>query len=126
MDRVRLIDEDLDEVDTDPDTEPKTDLDCDGIDMRVVMNSVVSFRASRLDHDEGVERVTRHPPGSTNFASGMAAFFAFIFSSANTNPSRSEIFLDADWSSSLFSRTKLAKEVTGDAGFELAAVVVQH
>ena len=98
------------EVDTDP------DFDCGGIGIMAVMNSVVSIMASWLVHEVAVERVTKHPPGSTNFASGMdeelsLLQFIFIFFSITANPSCSETSSAIDRSSSLLSRIKLANDV---------------
>ena len=118
IDNVLLITLDL-EVETDPDKDPVCD--CGDIGMMAVMNSVVSLRASWLVHEVAVERVTKHPPGSTNFASGMdevllpelsLLMFTSIFFSITANPSRSETSSAIDRSSSLLSRIKLANDVT--------------
>lgn len=98
--------------------------------MVVVMNSTIWLRVFWFVQGREVERVTKHPPGRTNFANGrdvdvdddvdddvvvvvLAPLFNCIFVSSTINPSWSETSSATNRSSSRLFRTKQANEVTG-------------
>lgn len=108
IDNVRLMGDDL-EVAMDPDTDP----DCGVIGAISVINSVVILRASWLAQEVAVERVTKHPPGSTNFAIGIFSLLTATTFSRTVSPSCSLMIFVVDWSSSELASMKLANDVIG-------------
>ena len=112
MDSVLLIGIDFMVLYSDPDTDPN----CGIIGRISVMNSVVILRDSWLVQEEPTERVTKHPPGRTNFAIGMdncvLSLFTLIVLSTTFSCPRSLTSFIIDWSSSGPARMKLANVVT--------------
>lgn len=83
------------------------------------MNSIVNLRYSWLVQADAVDSNTKHPPGSTNFASGLESIFSLSIRSTTFRFRCSEIFLTIDWTSSAVSRIKLAKDETGATKFDV-------
>ena len=80
------------------------------------MNSIVDLLYSWLVQADAVDSNTKHPPGSTNFASGLDEL---MFRSNMFRSRCSEIFLTIDWTSSAVSRIKVAKDETGATKFDV-------